>query len=77
MRMLFSPLILSLCYSWPPSSLIFAVKVSCGWKDWTVNKYLKLNYMDGLERLEIEEKYKGKARFKYFRFLYRPKTSGE
>lgn len=28
---------------------IFAVKDFCGCKGWTVNKCLKLNYMDGLE----------------------------
>lgn len=33
--------------------------------------------MDGLERLESEEMCKGKAMFKYFRFLYRPESSGE
>lgn len=55
---------------------IFAVKVSCGWKGWTVNKCLKVNYMDGLERLE-SEKCKGKMMFKHFKFLYRPETSGE
>lgn len=32
--------------------------------------------MDGLERLE-SEKCKGKTMFKYFRFSYRPETSGE
>lgn len=31
--------------------------------------------MDGLERLKSEEKSKGKAWFKYFGFLYRPKKS--
>lgn len=73
-RKSFSLLILSLYYSWPPSSLILAVQVSCGWKGWIVNKSLKPNHVDGLERLE-SEKCKGKARFKYFRFLYRPECN--
>lgn len=73
-RKLFSPLTRSLYYSWPLSSLILAVKVSCGWKGCIVNKCLKLNYVDGLERLE-SEKCKGKARFKYFRFLYKPECN--
>lgn len=55
---------------------IFAVKDFCGWKGWTVNKCLKLNYKDGLERLE-SEKCKGKTLLKYFTFLYRSETSGE